>query len=148
MRGYWIKRITKYVVLVYFGKLLLCAINLKFPHKNDIFWIWAQLTKWRSSTLVSTPIWIMKNFKYWIFYCNLNFGCIFNVYWILIIEWHENWVYTMIFFIKIHTQGEIFRFFQIIFYLIWFFFTFSSKILKNINFLQINLYFLWSKEDM
>jgi len=53
---------------VYFGKLLLFLINLKFLHKNDIFWLWAQLIKWSSSTLVSTPIWIFgKNLKIQIF---------------------------------------------------------------------------------
>jgi len=52
----------KYANLVYFGKLLLLALNLKFLHKNCIFWVWAPLTKWSSSTLISTPIWILKKF--------------------------------------------------------------------------------------
>jgi len=55
--------ITKYAILMYFGNLLLCALNLKFLHKNDILWIWVQLTKWSSSSLVSTPIWILKKFQ-------------------------------------------------------------------------------------
>jgi len=47
---------------MYFGKLLLLVLNLKFLHKNDIFWVWVQLLKWRSSILVSTPIGILKKF--------------------------------------------------------------------------------------
>jgi len=122
-------RSQKYVILVYLGKLLLLALYLKFLHKNDIFLLWAQQTKWRSSTLVSTPIWIFEKFLKLNFYCDLNFACIFNVYWILIIEWHINWIYTMMFVIVIYTHGGIFRFFGIIFHLMWFFLTLYLKIL-------------------
>jgi len=76
------KWITKYANLVYFGKLLLLTLNLKFLHKNHIFWVWDQLTKWRSFSLVSSPIWILKNFiilnillqfELWMY-----FQCLFN----------------------------------------------------------------------
>jgi len=68
---------------VYFGKLLLFALNLKFLHKNDTFWIWTQLTKWSSSTLVSTPIWILekKTLKFnflWPFEFWMHFQCLSN----------------------------------------------------------------------
>lgn len=47
---------------VYYGKLLLLALNLKFLPKNDVFWVWAQLTKWRSPILVPTPVGILNFF--------------------------------------------------------------------------------------
>jgi len=50
-------------------RFLLLALNLKFLHKNVIFWVWAQLTKWRLYTLVSTPNGILKkriNIEYFI----------------------------------------------------------------------------------
>jgi len=69
--------------LVYFEKLFLLALNLKFLHKNDIFWVWTQLSKQISSTLVSIPIPILKKFlifnillkfEIWMYFqCLLNF---------------------------------------------------------------------------
>jgi len=48
---------------VYLGKLLLHALNLNVLPQNNIFWVWAHLTKRRSSsTLFSTPIGILKKF--------------------------------------------------------------------------------------
>jgi len=67
---------------VFFGKLLLLALNLKFLHKNDLFWIWGQLTKWSSSTIISTPIRIFEKilkfkfllpFEFW-----MHFQCLSN----------------------------------------------------------------------
>jgi len=38
------------------GELVAPSLGLHFLHRNDIFRIWAQLMKWSSYTLVSTPI--------------------------------------------------------------------------------------------
>jgi len=118
---------------VYFGKLLLLTLNLKFLHNNDIFWVWTQLTKWRSSTLVSTPseriliLNILLQFELWVY-----FQCLLNSIYRII--WKFN-LHHDVHHRHIHTSLN-FLFFEIIFYLIWFFITFSSKIIKRKKFSQ------------
>jgi len=90
--------------------------------------------KWRSSTLVSSPIQNLEKFVKLNFYCNLNFGFIFNVHCILIIDVCGKSIYTMMFFTVIFTHNEIFRFLEIIFYLIRFFLQFFFKKLQKIQF--------------
>ena len=65
---------------MYFWKLLLLAQNLKSLPKNNVFWVWAELTKWRSPILVSAPIWILfkfviLNILLW-FECQMYFWCL------------------------------------------------------------------------
>jgi len=125
---------------LYFRKLLLLALNLKFLHKNDIFWVWIQLMKWRSSILISTLSRILKKFvilnillqfELWLsFQCLLHSNyrmtqklslhhdvchCNVHSWWNFQIFW-DNFLFDVIF--------------------LHFFFTFSSKILIKINFLQ------------
>jgi len=149
MRSYWQKWITKYANLVYFGKLFLLTLNLKFLLKNYIFWVWVQLTKWRSSTLVSTTLRIFKKFLILNiillqFELRVYFQCLLNS--IYIMTWKFN-LHHDVHHRNIHTWLN-FPIFYSDFLFDMIFLHFSSKILKKNNFPQINLKKIWSKEDM
>jgi hypothetical protein len=58
----WEVRKKNGCIILLFQCILLLSLNLKFLLENDIFWVWAQLTKQRSPTLVSTPIGILGKF--------------------------------------------------------------------------------------
>jgi hypothetical protein len=129
------KRYTIDHLVLYFGNFWLLLLYLNFSHKNDPFWIWAQLMKWRASSLVSPPTQNFENFPKLDILLQFDLRHILNFYWISIYRMTRKFCHA--FHYNSHLQQN-FHFFEQDLYLIWNFFTLSSKIHSSFKSLQKN----------